>query len=109
MVGTLKNWKEPGIDQITAEQLKVDTEKAFAELKRLFDLGWQEEKQPEQLKQGLICKIPKKGRRVTLLTIASQVLGKILMSRMQGGAEHRLTKEQAGFRPGRGRADLHST
>ena len=65
---------------------------------------------PEQWKQGLICKIPKKGnlqqcgnwRGVTLLPIASKVMGKILISRIQDGVGHRLRKEQAGFRSGRG-------
>ena len=65
---------------------------------------------PEQWKQGLICKIPKKGslqqfgnwRGVMLLPIDSTVLGKILISRIQGVLDHRLRKEQARFRPGRG-------
>ena len=31
-----------------------------------------------------------------------EVLGKILISRIQGGEDKKLRKEQAGFRPGRG-------
>ena len=111
-VQTLKNGKAPGIDQITAELLNADTESTCVELRRLFDLIWHEATVPEQWKQGLICKIPKKGnlrqcgnwRGVTLLPIASKVLGKILISRIQGSVDHRLRKEQAGFRP-----DLHPT
>ena len=57
--------------------------------------------------------IPKKGnaqqcgnwRGVTLLPTASKVLGKILIRRIQGDADDRLRKEQAGFRPGRGPAE----
>lgn len=52
VVQTLKNGKAPGIDQITAELLKVDTESTCMELMRLFDLIWQEEKLPEQWKQA---------------------------------------------------------
>ena len=110
VVQTLKNGKAPEIDQITPELFKVDTESPCVELRRLFDLIWLEEKLPEQWKQGLISKIPKKGnlqqcgnwRGVTLLPIASKVLRKILINRIKGGAGHRLRKEQAGFRPGRG-------
>ena len=58
VVQTLKNGKAPGIDQITAELMKVDTESTW--------------------KQGLIRKIPKKGnlqqcgnwRGVTVVPIA---------------------------------------
>ena len=109
-VQTLKNGKAPGIDQITAELLKADIESTCVGLKCLFDLIWQEEKVPVQWKQGLICKIPKRGnpqqcgnwRGVTLLPTASKVLGKILISRVQGGVDDRLRKEQAGFSAGRG-------
>ena len=113
VVQTLKNGKAPGIDQITAELLKVDTESTCVELGHLFDLIWWEEKVLEQWKRGLICKIPKKGnllqcgnwREVTLLPIASKVMGKILISRIQGNVDHRLRKEQAGFRSGRGKVE----
>ena len=43
VVHTLKNGKAPGIDQITAELLKVDTGSTCVELRRLFDLIWKEE------------------------------------------------------------------
>ena len=43
----------PEIDQIIVELLKADTESTCMELKRLLV--------PEQWKQGLICKILKKG------------------------------------------------
>ena len=39
---------------------------------------------------------------MTLLPITSKVLQKILISKIQGGVDHRLRKEQTGFRPGRG-------
>ena len=109
-LGTLKNGKAPGADQITAEMLKADTEQTSQEMKRILDLIWTEEKIPERWTKGLICKIPKKGnlqdcnnwRGVTLLPIASKVLSKILINRIQTGVDHALRKEQAGFRRGRG-------
>jgi hypothetical protein len=65
---------------------------------------------PTQWTKGLICKIPKKGnlqdcgnwRGVTLLPLASKVLSKILINRIQTGVDSSLRKEQAGFRTGRG-------
>ena len=109
-VQALKNGKAPGIDQITAELLKADTESTCVELECLFVLIWQELKMPDQWKHGLICWVPKRGnlqqcgnwRGVTLLPIASKVLGKILISRIQCGVDRRLRKEQARLRPGRG-------
>ena len=98
MVQTLKNGKAPGIVQITAELLKVDIESTCVELRHLFDLIWREEKLLKQWKQGLICKIPKQRgnwRGMTLLPIANKGMGKILISRIQGGVDHRLRKEQA--------------
>ena len=38
---------------------------------------------------------------ITLLVIASKVLGKILIKRLKNGADKRLRAEQAGFRQGR--------
>ena len=39
---------------------------------------------------------------MTMLPLAGKVMGKILISRIQDGVDHRLRKEQAGFRSGRG-------
>ena len=60
-VQTLKNEKASEIGQITTELSKADTESTCVELKRLFDLIWQNEKVPVQYKQGLICKSQRKG------------------------------------------------
>lgn len=106
----LKNGKAPGEDQITAEMLKADSDQTSKELKHTFDHIWKEEKLPKEWTKGLICKIPKKGnlqecsnwRGVTLLPIASKVLSRILINRIQDGVDHTLRKEQAGFRRGRG-------
>lgn len=112
-VNSLKNGKAPGVDQVTAEMLKADSKTTSSEFKKIFDIIWEEEQVPTQWTQGLICKIPKKGnlqecgnwRGVTLLPLASKVLSKILISRIQGGVDSLLRKEQAGFRRGRGTVD----
>ena len=61
--------------------------------------------------QGL--PLPKKGnlldcsnwRGITLLPLASKVLSRILINRIQTGVDSTLRKEQAGFRRGRGTVD----
>jgi hypothetical protein len=110
---TLRNGGAPGADQISAEMLKADIERTSLELKRIFDLIWDQETVPTQWTKGLICKIPKRGnlqdcgnwRGVTLLPLASKVLSKILINRIQGGVDTLLRKEQAGFRRGKGTVD----
>ena len=109
----LNNGKAAGVDQVSAEMLKADPEQTSLELKRIFSLIWEKETVPTQWKKGLICKIPKKGnlqecgnwRGVTLLPLASKVLSRILINRIQLGVDSSLRKEQAGFRRGRGTMD----
>ena len=112
-VKALKNGKAPGVDQVTAEMMKADLECTSTELMGIFNIIWEQEKVPTQWTKGLICKIPKKGnlqdcgnwRGVTLLPLASKVLSKILINRIQEGVDSSLRKEQAGFRRGRGTID----
>ena len=69
-----------------------------------------DEKTPRKWRKGLIVKLPKKGnlkecknwRGITLLSVVSKVMGRIVIDRMRTGVESKLRKEQAGFRPGRG-------
>jgi hypothetical protein len=106
----LKNGKAPGEDQISAEMLKADIEQTSLELQKIFDIIWEKETVPTQWTKGLIFKIPKKGnlqvcgncRGVTLLPLASKVLSRILVDRIQAGVDASLRNEQAGFRKGRG-------
>ena len=109
-IKTLENGKAPGEDMITAELLKADLEFTTDRVKELIDTIWSLEKVPLKWKRGLIIKIPKKGnlrecknwRGVTLLPVASKILGRIIIERICIGIDHRLRKEQAGFRSGRG-------
>ena len=110
---TIRNGKAPGADQIAPEMLKADPELTSAELKRIFDLIWEQENVPQEWNKGLIFKIPKKGnlqdcgnwRGITLLPLASKVLSRIIINRIQEAVDSSLRKEQAGFRRARGTVD----
>ena len=74
---------------------------------------WEHEKIPTKWKQGLIIKLAKKGnlkecknsRGITLLSVVSKILGRIIIDRVRNGVDQRLRKEQAGYRRGRGTTD----
>ena len=108
-----KSGRTPGTDGIPAELYKADSDVAVKELTRLFNRIWHEEKVPDQWKKGLIVKIPKRGdlkecknwRGVTLLPVASKVMGRVIIERIQNGVDHVLRKEQAGFRKNKSTVD----
>jgi len=109
-IGHLKNGKAPGIDNIQAELLKADVDYATTKVKEIIDIVWRDEKTPRKWRKGLIVKLPKKGnlkecknwRGITLLSVVSKVMGRIVIDRIRTGVESKLRKEQASFRPGRG-------
>ena len=109
-IGHLKNGKAPGIDNIKAELLKADIDDATTRVKEIIDVVWREKTTPEKWRKGLIVKLLKKGnlnecknwRGITLLSVVSKVMGKIVINRIRIGVESKLRKEQAGFRPSRG-------
>ena len=108
-LGDMKSGKAPGIDSITADLLRVDTDTTVNVLYELFNKIWEEESIPEDWSRGLIIKLPKKGdltscgnwRGITLMSIVAKVLGKILIKRIVAGTDAELRREQAGFRKGR--------
>ena len=105
----LKNGKTPGDDTITAELLKADIKTTICLLHKIFRMVWDCEWTPEDWRNGLIVKIPKKGdttncgnwRGITLMSIVGKVLSKIVITRIAQGVDQKLRKEQAGFRKGR--------
>ena len=100
-IKTLKNGKAPGEDMITAELLKADLEFTTDRVKELIDMIWSLEKVPLKWKRGLISKMTRKGnlrecknwRGVTLLPVASKILGRIIIEHIRIGIDHRLRKE----------------
>ena len=109
-IGRLKNGKSPGIDSITAELLKADADFSAKKIHQLMKKVWEHEKILTKWKQGLIIKLAKKGnlkecknsRGITLLSVVSKILGRIIIDRVRNGVDQRLRKEQAGYRRGRG-------
>jgi hypothetical protein len=83
----------------------------------LLEKIWKEEKIPKEWEEGLIIKIPKKGdqsncnnwRGITLLSIPSKILTRIILNRIQNTEEQHLRKEQAGFCQHRRCVDLINT
>ena len=102
----LKAGKAPGPDGIPPEALKADSKTTAAALHRLFTQIWEKEDIPKDWKMGHLVKIPKKGdlgncnnwRGITLLSIASKVLTRVILERMKKQLDAELRQEQAGFR-----------
>ena len=112
-IKSLKNGKAPGQDNLNAELFKIDPELASQILQPLFKAIWEIKQLPEDWTEGIIVKIPKKGalnncnnwRGITLLSVPSKILAKIIIMRISKAVNKQLRKEQAGFRPGRGCTD----
>lgn len=112
-----KNNKAPGVDSVVAEMLKVDYEVTADMLLPLFLEIWNTETIPEDWRKGILIKLPKKGdltkcnnwRGITLLSIPSKVLSRILLNRLREPIDSKLRKEQAGFRESRSCTDQITT
>lgn len=106
-ISSLKNNKAPGVDNIEGEMLKADVSGTAKQILPLIQKIWETEEFPVDWKQGLLIKLPKKGdlsrcsnwRGITLLSVVSKVLCKVLLTRMTSVMEPLLRQEQAGFRP----------
>ena len=83
------------------------------QLHLLFDSIWKEQCVPEDWKKSLIVKVAKKGdltqcdnyRGISLLSVPSQILCRILIDRVKSGVDEMIRQEQAGFRSGRGTSE----
>ncbi|KAK7101726.1 hypothetical protein V1264_020063 [Littorina saxatilis] len=112
-IKTLKNNKAPGGDCLNAELFKTDPETSAAILQPLFEEIWKKEEVPSEWTKGIIIKLPKKGalndcnnwRGITLLSVPSKILAKIIIQRISDSVDKTLRKEQAGFRKNRGCMD----
>ena len=79
-------------------------------MEKLFRLVWDTEEVPEEWKEGLIVKLPKKGdlttcgnwRGLTLMSVPAKCLGKSMIHRIRDEVDKKLRSEQAGFRPKHG-------
>ena len=102
-----KNFKAPGIDNITAELSRADyLETATVNIQEQIRKVWIEEKVPSGWRRGLIVKLPKKGdltrrgnwRGITLIPTTAKVMGNIIVRRLAKEVDQHLREEQAGFR-----------
>ena len=74
---------------------------------------WEDKRIPDDWNEATIIRIPKKGalndcnnwRGITLLSIPSKILAKIIMNRLSNVVERRLREEQAVFIKGKGCID----
>jgi hypothetical protein len=113
----IKSGKSPVLDNIPPETLKVEIDITAAALHPLFQKVWREEKMPADWKKGLIINLPKQGvtshcnnwSGITLLSVPSKVLTRIILDRIKTPVEQRLRREQAGFREHRRCVDLINT
>ena len=113
----MKNNKATGIDNIAAEVLKIDIDTTASEMEKLFREIWDAEEVPDEWKQGLIVKLPKKGdltvcgnwRSLTLMSVPAKCLGRCLIRRFGDDIDKMLRREQAGFRPRQVRRSKYSS
>lgn len=116
-IKTLKSGKAPGPDGIPAEAIKADLSTSTDMLHSLFTKVWEEEKVPENWKEAVIIKLPKKGdltscnnyRGIMLLSVPGKVLNRILLERIKTAVDPLLRDQQAGFRTNRSCTDQIAT
>ena len=113
-VKCMKDGKAPGVDEITAEVLKIAGEPMIQMLDKICRKVWLEEKSPKDWSRMLVSPIFKKGdkldpanyRAIALLSIPGKVFLRVLLNRMKSKIEERLRESQYGFRQGRGTVDV---
>ena len=101
----LKNFKIPGVDGITNEQLKYGEVGLVDRLVYPFKKVWDEEQIPEDWSKGVIVIVGKKGdtshcsnnRGITLRSTTSKFLQIILLRKVNAGLEQLLRENQCGF------------
>ena len=90
--------------------LQVDLKLAAGYLCSLFEHIRENMKVPEDWKKAMIVKVPKKGdlskydnfREISLLSVPTKVLSRVVIERIKEGIDAKLRCEQAGFQKGRG-------
>lgn len=116
-IKAMKNGKAAGVDNITAEVLKVDVRLIANELHPLLIKIWERESYPDDLVQGIIVKLGKKGdltdcnnwRGINIMCVVMKILMWIILNRMVKTVDSKLRPEQAGFREGRSCIDQINT
>lgn len=112
-VKALRNHAAPGDDLVDARMLKAGPV-VVEWLHRVVTAVWRSGKAPVEWKRALVVPIYKnKGpkdepggyRGISLLSIPGKVYASVLLHRVAGQVEGKLSEAQCGFRPGRGTVD----
>ena len=112
-IKALKNNKAPGPDNLNAKLFRTDPAIAAEILLPLVMKVWEDKRIPDDWNEATIIRNPKKGalndcnnwRGITLLSIPSTILAKIIINRLSNVVDSSLNEEQAGFRKGKGCID----
>ena len=116
-IGSLKNNKSPGADQIPGEVFKslLNHQETMEHFKALFNLIWTKGEVPQDFRDSYIINLFKnKGsaaecgnyRGISLLSIGGKILAKVMATRLLKYVDQILPETQSGFRPKRGTTDL---
>lgn len=116
-IKNLKSGKAPGPDGIYIELFKADVELTASHLHPIIESLWQVGEIPQEMKEALLIKLPKKGdlgltknwRGIALQNSINKLIAKIILDRISPSIEPLLRREQAGFRRGRSCVDQINT
>ena len=105
--------KASGGDGIPVELSQILKDDAVKVVHSICQQIWKTQQWPQDWKRSVFIPIPKKGnakecsnyRTIALISHASNVMLKILQTRLQQYMDHELPDIQAGFRKGRGTRD----
>ena len=112
-IKAMKSGKAGGLDGITADMLKAEEVETPVILQSILENIWNDMVIPKEWTTGLIIKLPKKGdlsncnnwRGITLLSLTSKIMSRIIHRRLSNALDETLRSEQAGFRKGRSCSD----
>ena len=112
-IKAMKSGKAGGLDGITADMLKAEEVYTPVHLHSILGNIWNDMDIPKEWTTGLIIKLPKKGdlsdcnnwRGITLLSLTSKIMSRIIQKRLSNAIDVKLRTEQAGFRAGRSCSD----
>mgnify|MGYP003519696127 CR=1 FL=1 len=113
-VNKLKDRKAPGVDNITAEEVKAAmNDDGLRIMYQLCNRIWTDEVFPDEWKKAIIVPLHKKKdkldcnnyRGISLLCHSSKIFTSILLDRITTKTDEILSEEQAGFRASRSTID----
>ena len=110
-IRSLKNGKSPGVDGLTAEQLKNCPAVTYEMIADVMNKMAQTGEHPQEIKQGLLIPLQKPGkpkgppgnlRPIVLLSILRKIVAICLLKRIGKKLDEHIPLSQAAYREGRG-------